>query len=101
MVEAAGCHNFRLCRQKTPKKAATSYFGTLFESAPASTAAQKPQQFAPLKHKASITAHGASPCFGPTGTYMALCLISSNRHGPDLLSFCFQQNRYLTTEPIQ
>lgn len=30
MVEAAGCHNFRRCRQKTLKKAATSYFGTLF-----------------------------------------------------------------------
>tara|TARA_B110000003_G_C16303058_1_gene399688 strand:+ start:356 stop:586 length:231 start_codon:yes stop_codon:yes gene_type:complete len=57
---------------------------------------QKPQQFAPIKHKASITAHGADPMLGPTGTYMALCLICANRHGADLLSFCFQQNRYLT-----
>mgnify|MGYP007125717164 CR=1 FL=1 len=97
MVEAAGCHNFRLCRQKTPRKAATSYFITL-DTAPLQDTAQKPQRFAPIKHKASITAHGADPILGPTGTYMALCLIYANRHGAELLSFCFQQNRHLTWE---
>ena len=58
---------------------------------------EKPWRPAPLKQKASITTHRASRCYGPTGTYMAFCLISANRHGGELLSFCFQQNRHLTT----